>query len=265
LFHFELAIEVGVDGGLKFVSLCEAGVSLRASKRRDTGYVENITVLSARGAVLKFQAGGGSDAGEEAAGVEGVGGVELLFDRAHKGKGIAGSAPSVERGKRGGAMDEDERAAHFFEVGAQAEEGAVQVIVETIEAEPAETGSADEGFPAKAMGIGGVADELDGVSEVGGEDGDFGDGGFGWMGERPKVLAGVPDSRRGLGDFFREAEGTKMRALRVEAGFGAFEQNVDRRNRFSREARLKRDVGELGILNGEQPVLRFFRSGRGKG
>ena len=109
--------------------------------------VESIVVLPARGAALKFQAGGGSDAGEEAAGVEGVGGIELTLDGAHEGKGIAGSAPGVERGKRGGAMDEDEGAATFFDFGAQADESAVQIIGGAIEAEPAEAGGIDERFP----------------------------------------------------------------------------------------------------------------------
>src|SRR6266571_2028198 len=69
-----------------------------------------------------------SDASEEAAGVEGVGGIELMLDGFHEGKGVAGNAPGIEGGKLGGATENDEGAGFFFEVTSQTMERALQAI-----------------------------------------------------------------------------------------------------------------------------------------
>jgi len=194
-----------------------------------------------------------------------VGGVELMFDGFHEGQGIAGSAPGVEGGKLGGTVEEDERTVHSFEVGAQTGEGLLELVGGAFETEPAEAGGIVQRFPVDMKRIGGALEEFDGAREVGGKRADFGDGRYCGIAERPKFLTGEPDSGRGFGNLRGMTEGAQLGGLRVEAGFGAFEENVGGERGVAGEMGLQSGVGELRILDGKDELLRLFGIGSGNG
>ena len=203
-----------------------------------------------------------SDAAEETAGIEGVDGVKLALDGLHEGKGVAGGAPGVEGEECSGAMENNEEAAHFFEIATQIREGAVQVVGGALEAKPAKTCGVHQGLPTKMGRVGGAADKLDGAPEISGESADFGDGVFCASGKRPNFLPGIPSGGRSFGDF-RLAESAQVRGLRIEAGFRTFKKNVDCGRNFSGEVRLNCNMGKLGILDSKDQLLRFFGIDRG--
>ncbi len=194
-----------------------------------------------------------------------MGGVEAVLNGFHEGQGVAGGAPGIEGGKLYRAVEDDKGAAHFFEVGAQADERALQVFGGAFEAQPAKTRGVDERFPADMTGAGGAVEEFDDVREIRGESGDFGDGDFGRVGERPDLLTGVPSVRGSFRYFRGLAESAQLRGLRVEAGFRAFKENVRGRRSFIGKMRLQRSVREFGILQSEDEIAGGERLRRGDG
>ena len=170
-----------------------------------------------------------------------------MLDRFHKGQRIAKGAPGVEGRESSGAMKKDQRAAHFFKVGPQSDQCAMQIVWAAFKSEPAEAGSVHQGFPTEMSRLGGATEEFDGARQVGGKRADFGDGRFFGVRKRPKVLTRAPNRERDFGDLLRVAERAQMNSLRVEASFGAFKEDVDGRGRFCGGVRLNRDVGELGL------------------
>ncbi len=118
-----------------------------------------------------------SDSTHETSGIQSALRIELLFYAAHERQSISGVSPSIERRDSGGAMQNDERAAHTFQFCAQLLHRCMQANRGTIQPQPAESGRLDNGFPSDlAMGRD-APNRLDPIRNVCGKNREFHDGG----------------------------------------------------------------------------------------
>ncbi len=132
------------------------------------------------------------DTDEEAAGVESAFGVEAILYGFHEGQGIAGSSPSVERGRFCRMMKQDEGTVPAFQFLAQDFESGVQRAWLAFETEPTKTRGVNECFPAELLGARGLRQQFDRVGHGAWQDADFSDGRGFRNGKRPKRFARGP-------------------------------------------------------------------------
>src|SRR5215469_12864700 len=156
-----------------------------------------------------------SDTGEEAAGIEGVRGIELVFNGFHEGKRITRRPPRIKREEFRGAVENNEGAASFLAVVAQAGQCSAQVVMSAFEAEPSEARRIHQQLPGKGICITSLANEFSDLRKARRKNADFGDSRrtflgcrgrrnilrakgliySGSNGRRPELLTSIPHQR----------------------------------------------------------------------
>src|SRR6266581_748327 len=142
-----------------------------------------------------------SDSTEEAARIEGIGGIELMLDSSHEGQGVAGSAPGVESGKCGGAVEENEGAVHFFDHRSEILENGSDNFLFALKQDMADSCCLDDGAELDAR-HGHTAQVSYGTFDRSGQDGNLGEDArhLLYRGHRKEFLTSIPDGVISFGD-----------------------------------------------------------------